>query len=218
VTPSDPGGPLSDQIGRRFVWERTEAFHGRVWDVVTERIDLGHTVVTRDFIDHPGAVAVVPYRESGEVLVLKQYRHPVGRELWEPPAGLLDLKGEEPLETAKRELHEEADLVADTWHVLLDVFSSPGGSSEAIRLYLARDLRPVPEGERHTREAEERGIEARWIPLEDALSAVVSGRFGGPTAVMGILAVEYARRSGWSTLRPADAPWSRPEAPTIEGR
>jgi len=210
VTPPDPDEILSDRKGRRFVRDRIEGFRGRVWDVVTERIDLGTEVVTRDFVEHMGAVAVVPYREPGEVLILRQYRHPVGRELWEPPAGLLDHEGENPLETAKRELHEEADLIADTWHVLLDVFSSPGGSSEAIRLYLARDLSLVPEGERHTRKAEEREIEARWIPLEDALSAIVSGRLGGPTAVMGFLAVDHARRAGWSTLRPADAPWERP--------
>ena len=210
MTPTDPDEILSDRTCRRVVGDRVEGFRGRVWDVVTERVDLGHGVVTRDFVLHTGAVAVVAYREPGEVLVLLQYRHPIGRKIWEPPAGLLDKKGEDPLETAKRELHEEADLIADTWHVLLDVFSSPGGSSEAIRLYLARDLRPVPESERHTREAEERDIEARWIPLEDALSAIVSGRLGGPTAVMGFLAVDHAKRAGWSTLRPADAPWDRP--------
>lgn len=210
MPPSAPDEPLSDRVGRRPVRERAEAFHGHVWDVVTERIDLGHEVVTRDFVEHPGAVAVVVYREPGEVLVLRQYRHPVGRELWEPPAGLLDEEGEDPLETAKRELHEEADLMADTWNVLLDALSSPGGSSEAIRLYLARDLTPVPEAERHVREAEEFEIEARWITLDEALAAVMSGRFSGPTAIMGFLALDLARRSGWATLRPADAPWARP--------
>lgn len=210
MTPADPNEILSDRKGRRIVQDRIEAFRGQVWDVVTERIDLGHEVVTRDFVEHTGAVAVIPYRDPGEVLILRQYRHPIGRELWEPPAGLLDQEGEDPLATAKRELFEEADLIAETWHVLLDVYSSPGGSSEAIRLYLARDLRPVPESERHAREAEEREIETRWIPLEEALAAVTSGRFGGPTAVMGFLAVDHARRLGWLTLRPADTPWDRP--------
>ncbi|MBN2177189.1 MAG: NUDIX hydrolase [Demequinaceae bacterium] len=217
----DSDEPLSDRVVRKPVQDRIEVFDGHVWDVVSERIDLGHEIVTRDFVEHSGAVAVIPYREPGEVLVLKQYRHPVGRELWEPPAGLLDVAGEDPLETAKRELHEEADLTADTWHVLLDVFSSPGGSSEAIRLYLARDLNPVPEAERHVRDAEEHDIEARWISLEQALEAVASGRFRGPTAVMGFLAVDAARRSGWSTLRPADAPWSglnRPPPGASRGR
>ena len=211
MTDADPQDPLADRFDRRIVWDRDERFQGRVWDVVTETIDLGHEVVTRDFLDHPGAVAIIPYREPGEVLVLRQYRHPVLRVLWEPPAGLLDRDGEDPLETAKRELYEEADLIADTWHVLVDTLSSPGNSSEAIRLYLARDLHLAPEGERHTREAEEFGMESRWVPLEEVLEAVTEGRLTSPTAVMGFLAVQHARLSGWTTLRPADAPWIRTE-------
>lgn len=206
--------PLRDVTARRPVLDRTVAFHGKVWDVVTERVDLGgvegHEVVTRDFVESPGAVAIVAYRDPGEVLLLRQYRHPVGRELWEPPAGLLDVDGEDPLAAAKRELHEEADLVASTWHVLLDVFTTPGGSSEAIRIYLARDLLPVPQEERFEREAEERDMEVRWIPLDEAVAAVVSGRFASPTSVSGFLALSVAVRSRWATLRPVDAPWARP--------
>jgi 8-oxo-dGDP phosphatase len=205
-----PAVPLSDVPLPRRVVDRSVVFHGRVWDIVSERVDLGgegaSEVVTRDFVSHPGAVAVIAYREPGEVLVLRQYRHPVGRELWEPPAGLLDVEGEDPLEAAKRELHEEADLTADTWHVLLDVFTSPGGSSEAIKIYLARDLHTVPHDARFEREAEERDMEVRWISVADAVAAVTSGRFASPTAVSGFLALDAARRSGWATLRVPDAP------------
>jgi 8-oxo-dGTP pyrophosphatase MutT (NUDIX family) len=213
---SEPAkGVLQDTPARRPVLDRKVPFHGKVWDVVTERVELGgdgesSEVVTRDFVASSGAVAVVAYRDPGEVLVLRQYRHPVGRELWEPPAGMLDVAGEDPLETARRELREEADLVADTWHVLVDVFTTPGGSSEALRIYLARDLTDVPVGQRFEREAEERDMEVRWIPLDEAVAAVVSGRFSSPTSVAGFLALDVAVRSGWETLRPTDAPWARP--------
>lgn len=153
---------------------------------------------------------MIPYREPGEVFVLRQYRHPVGHFLWEPPAGLLDVDGELPLDTARRELFEEADMVAETWDVLLDVFSSPGGSSEAIRLYLARDLSDVPVDRRFQREAEELNMETRWLPLEEAVEAVLDGRVSSPTSVTGFLAVDAARRSGWTTLRPPTTPWKGP--------
>lgn len=215
TTHPPPRGSAQDQCrdvpGRRPVLERQLAFEGLIWDVVRERIDLGSgTVVTRDFVQHPGAVAVIAWREPGEVLLLRQYRHAVGRELWEPPAGLLDQVGEDPLAAAQRELFEEADLAADTWNVLVDFLSTPGGSSEAIRIYLARDLRPIPESERFAREAEELDMTERWVPLEKALEAVAEGHMGSPTAVVGLYAVDAARRMGWASLRPADAPWDRP--------
>lgn len=204
----DAEPPLSDAFAPRPVVHREERFKGRVFDVVTERVDLRSGTVSRDVQEHPGSVAIIPYRDPGEVLVIRQYRHPVRAELWEPPAGLLDADGEDPLDAAKRELREEVDLQADTWHVLADVLSSPGGSSEAIRMYLARDLSPIPEHERHSREAEESDIEVRWVPLGVAVEAVLEGRLSSPTSVIGFLGVEAARTRGWSTLRPADSPWS----------
>jgi ADP-ribose pyrophosphatase len=204
----DTQASLRDTHAPRSVLRSVPVFEGRVFSVVTDEVDLGDEVVVRDLTLHPGAVAIIAYREPGEVLILRQYRHPVGAELWEPPAGLLDVAGEDPWVAARRELAEEADLHAATWHVLADVYSSPGGSSEAIRMYLARDLTPVPEDERFEREAEERDMEVRWVPLDEALAAVLDGRLGSPTSVIGFLAVEAARARGWSTLRPADAPWA----------
>jgi 8-oxo-dGDP phosphatase len=147
------------------------------------------------------------------VLLLRQYRHPVRHELWEPPAGLLDVAGEDPLLAAQRELAEEADLVATEWAVLLDWFSSPGGMDEALRCYLARGLTEVPHDERHTREAEEHGMPTRWVPLDEAKDAVLGGRLHNPAAVVSILAAWTSRAGGWATLRPADAPW--PQHPRL---
>jgi ADP-ribose pyrophosphatase len=181
-----------------------------VWDVVTEHVRLDASlVVARDVIRHPGAVAIVAFREPGEVLLVRQYRHPVGREMWEPPAGLLDVAGEDPLAAAKRELHEEVDAVAATWHVLADFFTSPGGSSEAIRIYLARDISEVPHADRFVREAEEKDMIRRWVPLDEVLASIAAGELQSPTLVTGAFALDAARRWGFDTLRPADAPWAR---------
>jgi ADP-ribose pyrophosphatase len=186
-----------------------KVYQGRIWDVVSDTFQLSESgdALTRDYIDHPGAVAVLPMNEEGQILLLKQYRHPVGMDLWEVPAGLLDIEGEGFVEGAARELAEEADLAAATWNVLADVFNSPGSSSEAIRIYLARDLTEVPHHERHERTDEEAEIEFHWISLDDAVASGLDGRLHNPSAVVGILATAAARAAGYEGLRPADAPW-----------
>jgi ADP-ribose pyrophosphatase len=128
-------------------------------------------------------------------------------DLWEIPAGLLDVEGEDFVVGAARELAEEADLQAAEWNVLADFFNSPGSSSEAIRIYLARGLSEVPEAERHVRTDEEAEIELRWVSLDDAVAAVLEGRLHNPSAVVGILAAAAARAAGFSGLRPGNAPW-----------
>lgn len=193
------------------------AHHGMVWDVRRDEVDLGDgQVVTREVVDHTGAVGVVALDERDRVLLLRQYRHPVRSYLWEPPAGLLDVEGEDPLVTAQRELAEEADLTGDQWWVLVDYFNSPGGSSEAFRCYLARGLHEVPHHERHEREHEERAMVPAWVDLDEARRLVLAGRLHNPTTVSGILAAAAARDAGWSTLRPADTPW--PERTRGRGR
>lgn len=200
--------PLADVVAPRPVLSTVLDFHGKVWDVVTDEVDLGlGGVVHRDYIKHTGAVAIMALNDAGEVFLVRQYRHPVRRELWEPPAGLLDVAHEPPLAAAERELWEEADLRAATWHTLGDFFTTPGGVSERIRIFLARDLTEVPESERFEREAEELEMEGRWVPLPVLLEAIQAGRVGGPTTTVGAYALDAAIRSGFATLRPADAPW-----------
>lgn len=200
---------VSDEPSPRRLLSSEKVYQGRIWDVVSDSFQLsddGDTLV-RDYIDHPGAVAVLPMNDDGEILLIKQYRHPVGMALWEIPAGLLDVEGEDFVVGAGRELAEEADLVAARWNVLADFFNSPGSSSEAIRIYLARGLSDVPGHELHVRTDEEAEIELHWIPLDDAVRAVLEGRLHNPSAVVGILAAAAARADGFTGLRPADAPW-----------
>jgi len=200
---------VSDAPSPRRLLSTEKVYEGRIWDVVSDSFQLSETgeALTRDYIDHPGAVAVLPMNDAGEVLLIRQYRHPVGMDLWEIPAGLLDIEGEDFVVGAARELAEEADLAAATWNVLADFFNSPGSSSEAIRIYLARDLTDVPHHDRHERTDEEAEIEFHWIALDEAVAAVLAGRLHNPSAVVGILAAAAARAEGFAGLRPADAPW-----------
>jgi 8-oxo-dGDP phosphatase len=205
--------PLRDVFAEYPVTSTEVKHEGLVWDVVRDTVDLGEGGrVRREYLRHPGAVGILALDERDRALLILQYRHPVRMRLWELPAGLLDDPSESPLQTARRELAEEVDLTAAEWHVLLDWFNSPGGMDEAIRVYLARGLTPVPDGERHIRQAEELDLQTRWVPLDEAREAVLAGGMHNPTAVVGILAACAARDRGWTMLRPADAPW--PEHPS----
>ena len=199
---------IADEQAGLQVRSSSTVHHGMVWDVRRDEVDLGDgQTVTREVVDHTGAVGVVVLDAEDRVLLLRQYRHPVRSYLWEPPAGLLDVAGEDPLVAVARELAEEADLVADEWHVLVDFYNSPGGSTEAFRCYLARGLHEVPEGERHEREHEERDMVRAWVDLSEARDLVLAGALHNPTTVCGVLAAAAARETGWAALRPADAPW-----------
>jgi ADP-ribose pyrophosphatase len=203
---------LKDVIGPKPVRTSDVVFSGRIWDVRRDVVDLGEAgEVTREYIDHPGAVAILALDDEDRVALVHQYRHPVGMTLWELPAGLLDIKDEPPLEAAVRELAEEVDLRAERWDVLIDWMNSPGGTSEALRCFLARGLSEVPDADRHVRAEEEHGMQLAWFPLEDVRDAILQGHLHNPSLVVGVLAACAAREAAWATLRPADAPW--PEHP-----
>lgn len=182
-------------------------FEGRVWDVRREAFELdGHEIV-RDFVDHTGAVAVLALDERDRVLLIKQYRHAVRLRDWELPAGLLDIPGESALLAAQRELAEEADLVAEEWAVLTDFLTSPGGSNESIRVYLARGVSAAPHS--YERTEEEAGIEVRWVPLDDVVDAVLERTVQNSILAIAALAAAAGRARGWQSLGAADTPWTR---------
>ncbi|GIG28783.1 NUDIX domain-containing protein [Cellulomonas marina] len=200
AVPADAG--TADRPSERPVVEHRTVHAGRIFDLVADVVDLGDTQVTREYLAHPGAVAVVVLDDDDRVLLLDQYRHAVRQELWEPPAGLLDVAGEDPVAAAARELAEEADLRAASWWRLTEIFSTPGSSSERIQLFLARDLSPVPEAERYARVDEEATMRPVWVPLDEAVAGVLAGRLRCPTTVVGVLAAAAARAGGWTDLRP----------------
>lgn len=211
-------GPIADGGEPATVLASEIAFEGRVWDVRSDTLVFDGRTIVRNIIVHPGAVGIVAIDERDRILLIRQYRHPLGLHIFEPPAGLLDVQGEAPQHTAKRELAEESGYQARTWHTLVDFLNSPGGSSEAIRVYLARDLTPLAGGRPSTGEAEEGFLPRAWVDLDEAKDLVLSGAISAPTAVTGILAAWTARAGGWSALRPADAPWTMRDTLLANGR
>ncbi|BDZ47516.1 NUDIX domain-containing protein [Naasia aerilata] len=204
----EPGAaePLRDEPFTPEILERSTPFQGKVWDVVSETFRYNGEPITREFVDHTGAVAVLAMDDEERVLLIRQYRHPIRSRDWEIPAGLLDEDGEPALTAAQRELAEEADLAAEQWNVLAEYVNSPGGSNETVRVYLARGVSEVDAFER---EAEEADIEVRWVSLDEALAAVLSRDLQNPSTVIGVLTAAAHRASGWADLAPGDAPWPR---------
>ncbi|GAA3713165.1 NUDIX hydrolase [Microlunatus aurantiacus] len=167
------------------------------------------TTLKREYLRHPGAVGIIALDARGRVALVRQYRHAVRHRLIEPPAGLLDVAGEEYVLAAQRELAEEVGLAADTWHVLVDLFTTPGIIAEGLRVYLARDLHPAAAPDGFVKEGEEAEMELSWAPLSDLVDAVLTGALHNPTLVSGVLAAALAeaRNDDFASLRPADAPW-----------
>lgn len=214
--PIGTGADIVEEWTAEPVLESATPFEGIIFDVVRERVDLGAGgVVTRDFVTHPGAVAVLALRDVDgvdHVLLIRQYRHASGGHVWELPAGLLDVDGEPPRDAAARELAEEVDLVAEEWHVLADDVTSPGAFPETVRVFLARGLTDVPSDDAHQRTAEELTLRPMWVPLDDAVDAALAGRISNSATLVGLLSAGLSRDRGWSTLRPHDAPWPAHEA------
>ncbi|MFV0130596.1 NUDIX domain-containing protein [Streptomyces sp. HMX112] len=183
-------------------------FKGNKTSVRTDDVVMPDgSVHRRDYQVHPGSVAVLALDDEGQVLVLRQYRHPVRHKLWEIPAGLLDVPGENPLRAAQRELYEEAHVKAERWHVLTDVYTSPGGCDEAVRIFLARDL-SAADGDRFEVAEEEADMELARVPLEDLVRGVLAGELHNTCLVVGVLSLLAARTGdGLDALRPAGAPW-----------
>lgn len=202
----EAAAPLRDEPGQRPVAERRRLHAGMIFDLVGDTVDFAEGVrFDREYLRHTGAVAVLALDGAGRVLMIRQYRHPVGHELWEIPAGLLDLAGEAPHLAAARELVEETGYEPTEMRTLVDLRPSPGGSDEVIRVYLATGVR-VSE-EEFERTDEEAELITRWVPLTEAVAAVLDGRITNATTVSAVLALQvlHAQGQDLSTLRPGDA-------------
>jgi ADP-ribose pyrophosphatase len=203
--------PLADEPIELPLHGSEQVFSGLVWDVRRESFELEGTPIVREYVDHPGAVAVLALDDDERVFLIRQYRHPVRTREWEIPAGLLDVHGEDPLAAAKRELAEEGDLAASDWAVLADYVTSPGGSDEAIRIYLARGISEASEA--FARQDEEAHMQTRWVALDECVDAVLARRVQNPSLTVGALAADAFRRRGWRGLGAADAAWPTRSTP-----
>jgi 8-oxo-dGDP phosphatase len=179
------------------VVEEKVQFRSPVFTVVTDQVRMpSGDVVARDYMKHVGAVAVVALDDQDRVVLVRQYRHPVRAHLWELPAGLIDVDGEALPDAATRELAEEADLRAGWLEPLVELHTTPGCSDERIRIYLARDLRPVPEEDRHQRRDEEAGMTVQWFRLDQAIRMIFAGEITNGPCVAGLLAADRLSRTG----------------------
>ena len=185
-------GDLRDEPFEPEVLQSDLAYEGAVWNVRDDRVSYGDGEIRRQYVEHTGAVAIVALDDAGRVLLIQQYRHPIRHRDWELPAGLLDVAGEEPLEAARRELAEEADLVAEHWEPLVSSWTTPGGNDEIIHLFLATGISAAAAA--HAREDEEADIRVEWVPLDDVVDAVLDGRMRNGILGIGVLATSSRQR------------------------
>jgi ADP-ribose pyrophosphatase len=208
-TREEPGTHRFDTVASRDI------YRGRVLALRADEVAMPDgQVAVREVVEHYGAVAIAAVDEHDQVVLIHQYRHPLGHRVWELPAGLLDVSGEPPATAAARELAEEVGLAARQWSVLVDVAASPGFTDEVVRVFLARDLSPAaredPVGD------EEADLVVRRVAVAEAVRMVLAGEVVNASSVGGILAAHAVLTSGAAT-RPVDAPW--PDRPTrLAGR
>lgn len=169
-------------------------YEGAVWDVRSDTVRYGDGHIVRQYVAHPGAAAVVAIDDEGRVALIQQYRHPIRHRDWEIPAGLLDVEGEPPIETAHRELAEEVDLTAESMTPLLSMFTTPGGNDEVVHIFLAQGLAEAAVA--HDRTDEEADIRIEWVALSDVVDAVLEGRMRNGILAAGVLAAAERLRRG----------------------
>jgi 8-oxo-dGDP phosphatase len=197
---------FEDQPASWPVDESREVFRHWIMTVRTDMVHMpGGGVAERSVVTHPGAVAVLALDDADRALMIRQYRHPAQKVMWELPAGLRDHPGEPLVAAAQRELLEETGYQAKTWHSLVDHYSSPGFTNERLRIFLARDLTAAGDSS-YVREDEEALIVTGWLPLKDAARAILAGKLHNGATIAGLLAGYAALSEGFTGLRPADAP------------
>jgi 8-oxo-dGDP phosphatase len=198
--------PFEDAPESWPVDSTTEVYRNRLITVRNDMVKMpGDHWAERSVVVHSGAVAVLALDDAGRALMIRQYRHPVQRLMWELPAGLRDHAGEPLVEAAQRELLEETGYRAATWDTLVDHYSSPGFTTERVRVFLARDLEATVDSG-YVRTHEESLIVMDWLPLPEATRAILAGKLHNGATIAGLLAGYVAWSEGFTGLRPADAP------------
>jgi len=151
---------------------------------------------TREVVEHPDAVAIVALDAQGRVALVRQYRHPLGENLLELPAGTLDVAGESVEEAAHRELAEEVGLATEVLVPLGRIWNSAGWSDEHTTILLAPRTHPAPRPAGFTAEDEEAVMAIEWWPLDDVVTAALEGGIEDAKTVVGVLRARAALDAG----------------------
>ena len=160
---------------------RTTIHRGKVFELVRENVTLENGTTTDvEYIEHPGAAAIVPFLGDNRIVMLKQYRHALKKYIWEIPAGTLDPE-EEVLICARRELVEETGYSANQWHRLGEITPVPGYSNERIHLFLARELQPAVQN----LDADE-VIQVQEVDFKKAMEMIESGEIQDAKSIAGL--------------------------------
>ncbi len=166
------------------VIESKKIHQGYNFRLIKERFVLDvakHKVVTRELIDHPGAVVILPFVDKNHIILLKQFRHAAQGDLWEIPAGTLE-PGEKPIHCAKREIEEETGFKAKRWVFLSRFFSAPGISNEIMTLYKAENLVPGRKNLDH-----DEWIEHEVVSIKKACQMIKKGTIRDAKTIIGLL-------------------------------
>jgi ADP-ribose pyrophosphatase len=165
-------------------------FDGRIFSVSVERITLpGGGLLEVEIVRHPGSVVVIPMRGSHEILLVRQYRHALGRRVWELPAGSLE-PGEDPRAAAARECQEEVGLVASTLQPMGTFFPTPGYCDEEMHVFVADGLRPPAPGDADVRPDPDEEIEVRAFPIVELRQMIRAGEIIDLKTVAGLALLE----------------------------
>jgi len=171
--------------------ERRQVFSGRIFGVRVDQVRTAQGAPAyREVVTHPGSVAVVATPVPDQVYLVEQYRYAAGRGLWELPAGRLEA-GEDPQETAVRELDEEVNALAENWAPLITVYSSPGFTDEVISIFHASSLQSGS-----GKGGDESQLRAVLWPLDEALAMIYQGEIVDAKTVAGLCC--YALQTGQS--------------------
>ena len=160
---------------------RTSIHQGKVFELIRENVTLENGTTTDvEFIEHPGATAVIPFLDDKRIVLLKQYRHALKKYIWEVPAGTLDPR-EEIISCAKRELIEETGYSAGQWHRLGEITPVPGYSNERIHIFLATGLQPADQNL-----DEDEVIEVQAVDFLKAIEMIGDGEIQDAKSIVGL--------------------------------
>lgn len=165
--------------------KRNIIYNGKVFNVIVDDVEYAsgnHSI--REVAEHPGGAVILAVFPDDKVIMVKQHRYPVDKELLELPAGKLN-PGEEPLDCAKRELEEETGYLANDWKKLTAIYTTPGFCSEQLHIFLAQDLHPSENG--RILEEGELSMTVEILPINDVIAMIEKQEVVDSKTICGIM-------------------------------